>query len=248
MGTHIAVVADFDNKSRSHAATNDALRHSAGAIGADIEVTWVSTDELSNEDASVRLAGYAGLWIGPGSPYRSMDGALAAIRYGRENAVPLLGTCGGFQHIILEHARNVLGVVDADHEETSPNAQNLYIARLSCSLVGRTMTINVPRGSKLHSIYGRDTVEEEYLCNFGVNPNIEPTLREGTLEVVASDNEGAVRAVEMTNHPFFIGTLFLPQHQSTAVAPHPLITAFVSECERQNARRELRSAGFGSQS
>jgi CTP synthase (UTP-ammonia lyase) len=226
----LAIVADFDSRSKSHAATNAAIAHSAQALGLKIEPRWINTAELAHADAEGVLSRCAGLWIGPGSPYVNMPGVLAAIRLAREGGIPLLGTCGGFQHIILEYARNVLGIVDAEHEESAPEAARLFISRLACSLVGRTMTISLEPASKLHRIYGQSQVQEEYLCNFGVNPMFVDTLRSSGLAVVGSDEEGEVRAVELKGHRFFFGTLFLPQHKSTASNPHPLVTAFLNTC------------------
>ena len=130
----LAIVADFDPKSKSHVATNAAVAHCVTALGVAVEPRWIPTGELANESGVKRLAEYGGIWIGPGSPYNSMDGALSAIRFARENRIPLLGTCGGFQHIIIEYARNVLGFADAEHEESAPNASRLFISRLACSL------------------------------------------------------------------------------------------------------------------
>jgi len=226
----IAIVADFNSASRSHVATNDALAHSAKELGLNVRPTWVPTADLAEGNTAKHLAGFAGLWIGPGSPYVSMDGALSAIRLARERRIPLFGTCGGFQHIIIEYARNVLGERDAEHEESAPQSARHVISRLACSLAGRTMTITLAPGSMLAEIYGQKTVEEEYLCNFGVNPEYVDALRRGPLRVAASDEEGVVRAVELPGHPFFIGTLFLPQHRSTATAAHPLVTRFLTAC------------------
>ena len=230
MNAPLTVIADFDSTSKSHVATNEAIAHSAAALGTAIAPQWISTAELAHRDGVKRLKEVRGIWIGPGSPYASMDGALAAIQFARERGIPLLGTCGGFQHIILEYARNVLGFAGAEHEETAPQASLLFISRLACSLAGRTMTINIAAGSTLAGIYGRTAVEEEYLCNFGVNPEHVDTLRSRALTAVASDSEGAIRAVELPGHSFFIGTLYLPQHRSTPSRPHPLVTAFLKAC------------------
>jgi CTP synthase (UTP-ammonia lyase) len=239
MTTSLAIVADFDSGSRSHKATNEAIAHSSRALGLTLEPRWIGTAELATPDGVARLAGLSGFWIGPGSPYVSMEGALSAIRIARERQIPLLGTCGGFQHIIIEYARHVLGFADAEHEESSPGASRLFISKLACSLVGRTMTINLVPGSKLAAIYGRSTAQEQYLCNFGVNPDYVETLRSGELRVVGSDVEGTVRAVELTGHPFFLGTLFLPQLSSTSSSPHPVVSAFLKACSeaRGSSRR-----------
>ena len=89
------------------------------------------------------------------------------------------------------------------------------------------MTITLDPRSLVARIYGRTRVQEQYLCNFGVNPDYLDTLRSGALRVVGADAEGTVRAVELPGHPFFVGTLFLPQHGSTQSEPHPLVSAFV---------------------
>jgi len=231
----IAVIGDFKSGNQSHAATNDAIGHCSAALGLPVQHGWIGTEQLTRPDGISLLAGVGGLWIAPASPYQSMEGALLAIRTARERRIPLLGTCGGFQHIILEYARNVLGLADAQHEETNPQASRLLITRLVCSLVGRTMTITLQPGSLVARLYGQTTVREQYHCNFGVNPAYVDTLRSGALRIVGSDDEGIVRAVELAEHPFFVGTLFLPQHSSTPTTPHPLIAGFVKACLHDGA-------------
>jgi CTP synthase (UTP-ammonia lyase) len=239
MKPSLAVVADFNPASKSHVATNEAIAHSAATLGLTIEPIWVSTLEAASPEGLKRLASFSGIWAGPCSPYKSMDGAMSAIRLAREQGIPLLGTCGGFQHLILEYARNVLGYSDANHEETSPGAARLFISRLACSLVGRSMAITFTPGSTLAGIYEQPSAEEEYICNFGVDPQFVPVLQSSALKIAASDAEGTVRAVELPDHPFFIGTLFLPQHRSTATRPHPLVTAFLRSLSQTAAPARL---------
>src|SRR5690606_15789402 len=113
--TRIGIVGDLDPGNETHAATDDALGHAAAGLGLAVDPAWVPTTEIADADAD--LAGFDGLLVAPGSPYRSMDGALRAIGHARRHGVPLLGTCGGFQHVVIEYARNVLGVADAEHAE-----------------------------------------------------------------------------------------------------------------------------------
>lgn len=235
MTEFLAIVGDFDPGSRSHAATNSAIGHCSAVLGLPVEHRWVGTEELSEPEGIERLTDCHGIWIAPGSPYRSMEGALSAIRMAREGGIPLLGTCGGFQHIILEYARDVLGFADAQHEETAPQASRLFISRLACSLAGRGMSIRLQPDSLVARAYGRTIAEEQYLCSFGVNPDYVDTLRSGALRIVGSDDEGVVRAVELSGHPFFVGTLFVPQMTSTQAVPHPLILGFVRACLRDRA-------------
>jgi CTP synthase (UTP-ammonia lyase) len=168
MSTSIALIGDFDPHSPSHNATTDSIQHAAVALELPVASHWIATEDVLAPGGMQRLRGFSGLWIAPGSPYKSMDGALAAIKLAREERIPILGTCGGFQHIVLEFARNVLGFADAEHAESSPYASRLFISRLACSLAGRTLNISLQPGSLIARLYGQ-TGAEGYYCNFGVN-------------------------------------------------------------------------------
>jgi CTP synthase (UTP-ammonia lyase) len=166
--------------------------------------------------------------VAPGSPYRSIDGALRAIRYARESRRPLLGTCGGFQHVILEFTRNALGLHAADHAEYAPHAAELVIARLACSLSGQRAAVLLKPGSRAASFYGPEPVIEEYRCSYGLAPAYAPALERAGLTISGEDANGEARIVEIERHPFYLATLFVPQLSSRPQRPHPLITAFVA--------------------
>jgi CTP synthase (UTP-ammonia lyase) len=214
----IGIVGDFDPAKDTHAATDAALQHAAARLELELRSTWLPTDAL---DATA-LAAHAGLVIAPGSPYRDMLNVLAAIRHARERGVPCLGTCGGFQHMVLEYARNVLGV-RAAHAEYEAAEGDLFITKLACSLRGRSMQLELDAGSQVAACYRSTSVTEQYYCSFGINPERLEQLRSGPLRFSGSDAEGEARVLELPGHPFFIGTLFVPQARSTASAPHPLL-------------------------
>ena len=171
--------------------------------------------------------GISGIWCVPGSPYASMGGALNAIRIARENQIPFLGTCGGFQHALLEYARNVLKLGAAEHEETCATGEMLLVSRLSCSLVESSGRIVIRAGTRLHEIYTRRSAMESYHCNFGLNPRFEKALDDGQLIFSARDVAGEVRAFELRDHPFFIGTLFQPERHGLRGEVHPLLSRFI---------------------
>ena len=221
--TRIALLGEYTPSYAPHVATMAAVHHAAAALRTGVEAQWVSTSAVNEQ----LLSEVAGIWVLPGSPYKSLDGALHAIREARERGIPCFGTCGGFQHMILEYARHVLSFADAQHAEYDPFASRLFISALECSLVGRAMTLQFEPGSRVAEIYGSLSAEEEYYCNFGVSPEAVPLLRSGPLAITGSDSEGEVRVIELADHPFFIGTLFVPQMRSTAERPHPLVTSFI---------------------
>ena len=223
MRPSIAIVGEYSAAFPPHPATNAAIAHAGAALGLDVAREWIATDML---DASV-FRRHDGIWVAPGSPYRDMAKTLDAIRRAREHGVPCFGTCGGMQHMIIEYARNVLGFRDAQHAEYDPYASELFISTLTCSLAGREMHLRLVPGSQVAKIYGATTVLERYYCNFGVHPDRVAVLASGPLAIVGADAEGEVRVVELPGHPFFIGTLYVPQARSTPEAPHPLVSAFV---------------------
>jgi CTP synthase (UTP-ammonia lyase) len=231
--TRIGVVGDYNPANETHVSTTAGLQAAAAATGAAAEVTWIPTEELDSGGNPAAHLDYDGLFIAPGSPYRSLDGAVAAIQHARLRSIPLLGTCGGFQHLVLEYARNVAGFADAHHAEYDPYASSLFITPLSCSLRGQTMTVQIQENTIAASAYEGATATERYYCDFGLNPAHVTTIVEAGLTVSGTDQDGEPRILELPSHPFFMGTLFVPQASSTPRAPHPLLIAFVKAANAQ---------------
>ncbi len=221
----LALIGDYNAEIVAHRAIPLALELAAQATGSALSWTWLATDTLT--DAPGQLSLHTGVWCVPGSPYRNMDAALAAIRFARETGRPFLGTCGGFQHALIEFARDIAAIPDADHAETHPDAENPVITPLACTLVGQHESILFTPGSRLHRIHGGQDSREGYHCNYGVNPFYRSRLEGAGLRFTGFDREMQIRAFELPGHPFFIGTLFQPERSALANRPHPLIKAFV---------------------
>src|SRR4051794_41657005 len=112
----LGIIGDFNPGNPLHIATTDAMEHAAATLGANVTSEWLPTGDSHTYEL------FDALWCSPGSPYQSLDGALTGIRYARENGVPFIGTCGGFQHAVLEYARNVIGLREAKNAEYNPHA------------------------------------------------------------------------------------------------------------------------------
>ncbi len=214
----IGIVADFDPHYALHAATDTALA-CAGA-----EARWIPTQDIADDPAV--LDGYGGLLINVGSPYRSMDGALTAIRHARENGVALLGTCSGFQHVLVEFARNVAGIPGADHPGLNPDAAEFVLAPLACGLTGQDRLVHLAPGTFAAGLYQASVIIEPFYCSFGLNPDYRDTFENGGMRFSGYDADGVVRVLELPEHPFFLATLFVPQ-ASRQPGPHPVLAAFV---------------------
>jgi len=225
----IALVGDYNASVPAHQAIPLALSLS----GTDARAVWAPTEAL-DEEGPFRPDGVIGqadgVWCVPASPYQSMNGALRAIRFAREHGIPFLGTCGGFQHAVIEFARSVLGWHDAAHAETDPDADLTVIKPLACSLVEARGSVRFVPGSKIAAAYGVDSATEGYRCRYGIDPAIRETLESNGLVVTAVDDDGEVRALELQGHSFFVATLFQPERAALKGEAAPLVNAFLRAC------------------
>lgn len=232
----IALVGDRSEAVIAHRAIPLALDRAARDAGRSADVVWLHTGALGPE-AAARLADADGVWCVPGSPYANIDAALAAIGFARRAGLPFLGTCAGFQHALLEYARSVLGLTEADHAENNPGAAQPLIAALSCGLVEVQGRVLLKAGTRLRAIYGCDAAIEEYHCNYGLDPQQVARFAHSSLRVSAEDDDGAARGIELTDHPFFVATLYQPGRAALAGRSHPVVNAFfvaaAAACDRR---------------
>jgi CTP synthase (UTP-ammonia lyase) len=221
----IGLIGDFTEQHRAHTAIPRALQ----ATSDGIDIVWIPTDSAGDSQS---LAGFDGFWCVPGMPYRNADGAMRAIRHARLTRTPFLGTSAGFQYAILEYARDVLGLSEADHQKTNPKSAMPLISPLGCALAGVKARVRFLDGSRLRRIYGAPDSVEEYHCSFGLNGRYRRLMEGRDLCVAAVDDQHEIRAMELDGHPFFVATLFQPEMRS---GKNPLVEAFVDCC----AKRQL---------
>jgi CTP synthase (UTP-ammonia lyase) len=167
-----------------------------------------------------------------------MDGALLAIRFAREHQVPFLGTCGGFQHAVVEFARNVMGQQDAEHAETAADANNQVITPLVCALVEQTGRLTLIEGYRLHRAYGSGFTQEGYHCSYGLNEAMRDQLASHGLQVAAVDDGGDVRALELDGHPFFVLTLFQPERAALNDETPPIVQALLAAAMQRRQQHQ----------
>lgn len=226
----IALIGDYDPQVTAHQAIPVALGMLAEHSGREVQFQWLPTESIH---VDTPLQDFDGFWCVPASPYKSEAGALRAIRFAREQQRPFLGTCGGFQHAVLEFSRNVLGWADAEHGETSPDSQRAVLTPLTCSLVEAVDSIHLVAGSLIAKAYETSEIREGYRCRFGVNPQFERALLTHRLHAVGHDSAGDLRAIELNDHVFFVATLFQPERAALKGLVPPLVRAFVEACAEQ---------------
>ncbi len=218
---HVCLLGDRDTGFLTHRELDAAI----ALLPGDVEARWVGTDSAE----AARTSEADGIWLVPGSPYRNDAVVYSAIRWARTSGRPFLGTCGGFQYAVVEFARNVAGIVDADHAETAPGTGTLVVDRLACSLVGKERSVTAVPGTRMHALCGPDPFVGFHWCDYGLAPGHVDRLAAHGLVIGARADDAGVEAVELPEHPFFLATLFQPQIGSLAGRPlHPVIEAFVA--------------------
>ena len=223
----IAVIGDFNPNEESHRLIIESIKDAAAEIQGELEAQWIMSDIL--DVSAAYLKHFDGFWFSPGSPYKDVNNVLSAIQYARENKVPAFGTCAGFQHMVIEFARNVLGLHHADSEENDPECTDTVIEKLSCTLVRKKEQLEIPDSSSIlaRTIDGQRFIGE-YRCNYGFNEAYRNAYQNSKLisSVVETEN-GYLRGFELKEHPFFVGTLFIPQLDFRGNGSYRIINSFV---------------------
>jgi CTP synthase (UTP-ammonia lyase) len=208
----IGIIGDFDGRS-THLATQAAL-HDAARGRVEIEVEWLGTRIL--EDGQVEFEKFSAFVGAPGAPYQSADGALHGIRYARERSIPFLGTCGGFQHAVIEFVQSL-----------DPSSTIEILEPLACDLFEIETEVQFLPQSRIREIYGSPQATENFRCHYGLTTSAREALLSSQMQFTGVDIDNQVVVVELQSHPFFIGTLFQPQLASSKEKPHPLFRAFL---------------------
>ena len=240
----IALVGDRSPSVRAHARIPllvDALRRREGLV---LDPYWIPSTEAEDLEA------FDGIWVVPGSPYSDPERVIAAIATAREQEIPFLGTCGGFQHAILHLARDLAGIEGASHDEygsagapREPEGRgSAVIVQLECSLVGHEGPITYTPGTLMARIAGVERSLERYHCAYGISPGYVAVLERAGVIFGAHDDDGAPRALELAEHPFFLGTLFQPELAGDGTRPHAVIRAFAEATSLRARGRSSRAS------
>jgi CTP synthase len=229
----IALVGKYDLRD-AYMSVREALKHAGLSHGVDVDVRWVEADRMDDGDES-RLAAADGIVVPGGFGSRGVDGKLDAITYARENGVPYLGLCFGFQLAVIEYARNVLGLEGAHSteidEQTPHPVIDLLPDQYDLEDLGGTMRLGahetqIASGTLAHEIYGADACTERHRHRYEVNPEYIDRLTEGEL-VFSGEAGNRMEILELDGHPFFLGTQFHPEFRSRPTRASPPFVGFL---------------------
>ena len=238
----IGIVGKYVDLPDAYLSVVEALKHGAADHGLRLDLRWVPSDELTGLLADSYLEGLDGIVIPGGFGYRGVEGKIQAIRYARENGVPLLGLCLGLQCAVIEFARNVLGLSDANSSEFDPSTPHpvidLMASQEDVEEMGGTMRLGLyaaklAEGSKVRALYGSELVYERHRHRWEVNNKYRKDLEAAGMRLSGlSPDDNLVEYVELVDHPFFIGTQAHPELRSRPDRPHPLFSGLIEAAAR----------------
>ncbi|MFA0735534.1 MAG: hypothetical protein OGMRLDGQ_002034 [Candidatus Fervidibacter sp.] len=243
---NIAMVGKYVQLRDAYLSVVEALKHGGFAHQVCVRIRWVDAEQLNDETAPLLLNGIDGIVVPGGFGYRGIEGKIAAIKYARENGIPLLGLCLGLQCAVIEFARNVCGLSGANSTEFDEGTRHPVIALMDeqrrVVQKGGTMRLGVypcflKPGTKIAEIYGTHLVYERHRHRYEVNPRYHEILeRHGMVLGGISPDGKLVEAIELSDHPFFVATQFHPEFKSRPNRPHPLFASFIAASLKQKAK------------
>ncbi|MBM3775225.1 MAG: CTP synthase [Acidobacteria bacterium] len=255
----IALVGKYVEYEDSYKSLKEALLHGGLAHQAKVNIHWIEAEGIQGPDWERQIEGYDGILVPGGFGKRGISGMVNVIRYAREKQVPYFGICLGMQTLVIEFARNVLGLEEADSTEFNPATPHRVIFKLrelkGVDELGGTMRLGawpcrLREGSFAHQAYGAREISERHRHRYEFNREYEEALRAAGLEITGESEDGTyVEICEIPDHPWFLGCQFHPEFKSRPLEPHPLFRAFIGaallERKRRLMSRDWASPGQG---
>ncbi len=244
---NIAIVGKYVELHDAYLSVVESLNHAGYPYHAKINILWVNSEELDEDNADAVLSKADGVVVPGGFGCRGIIGKITAAKYCRENKVPYFGICLGMQMAAVEFARNVLSLPDCNSEEFDEHSENPIIHIMPSQLgvvdKGGTMRLglypcNFTEGSKMREYYGVDHVSERHRHRFEFNNAYREAFEKNGMKIGGLSPDGKlVEIIELSDHPWFIGVQFHPEFKSRPNRPHPLFKSFIgAACELAKKR------------
>lgn len=239
----IALVGKYISLQDSYISIAEAFKHAGADLETEVKVRWVYSGDITEENIKETLKGVNGILVAPGFGDRGIEGKVLTAKYARENKIPMLGICLGMQIMTIEFARNVLGHTKANSVEfdtaTPDPVISLMEEQKNVVDKGGTMRLGawkcaLKNGSKLYETYGSKNISERHRHRYEFNSDyLQEFEKNGFLATGTNPETGLVEALELPDHPFYVGVQYHPEYKSTVATPHPLFRAFIKACEKK---------------
>ncbi|QXP74053.1 CTP synthase [Tenacibaculum sp. AHE15PA] len=242
----IGLVGKYVELHDSYKSITESFIHAGATNKTKVNVRWVHSEELTPENAPLKLAGLNGVLVAPGFGDRGTEGKIAAVQYVRENNIPFLGICLGMQMAVIEYSRNVLGLKDAEstemNKDTTHPVINLMETQKDVTQKGGTMRLGawdceIIEDSKVFKAYKSKLISERHRHRFEYNNDYKEQLENAGMKATGTNPKtGLVEIVEIPTHPWFVGVQYHPEYKSTVLNPHPLFVSFIKAALQQSKK------------
>jgi CTP synthase len=249
----IAIVGKYTELLDAYKSLNEAVRHAGLHTHSKVKIKYLDSENIS-ADNTTSLQGLSGIIVPGGFGSRGLDGKIVATNYARENNIPFLGICLGMQIAVIEFARNVAGLTEANSTEFDRHTEQPVVGLITewieksgevnrrddSSNLGGTMRLgeqlcHLTAGSKAREAYGQDQIHERHRHRYEVNNNYIEKLQQAGLRISGySQDKSLVEIVEAPNHPWFVACQFHPEFTSTPIKGHKLFNSFIEACLKLN--------------
>ena len=235
---NIALIGKYIELQDSYKSILESFIHAGAVNEVDVNIVPLHSEHITSANVQEKLESFNGILVAPGFGERGVEGKIEAIKYVRLNKIPFFGICYGMQMAVIEYARNVLNLVDANSTEVNPSTKNPVIDLMedqkSITDKGGTMRLgswkcNVKKETLCHSVYKRENIDERHRHRYELNNKYLNMLEDKGLVASGKNNDtNLVEVIEIKDHPWFLGVQFHPEYKSTVLSPHPLFVSFVN--------------------
>ena len=233
----IGLIGKYVELQDSYKSILESFIHAGAENEVRVEVEPIHSEFISQKVIDNTISKMDGLLVAPGFGERGIEGKIKAVQYAREHKIPFLGICLGMQMAVIEYARNVAGIKNANstemNSETDAPVIDLMKEQKDITHKGGTMRLgawdcNLQPDSIAHQVYGQDTIKERHRHRYEFNNNYKKQLEDAGMHITGTNPEtGLAEIIELPDHPWFVGVQYHPEYRSTVASPHPLFVAFV---------------------
>ncbi len=233
----IGLVGKYIELTDSYKSILESFIHAGAQLETEVDVQFIHSEDIDKQSVINLLQNLHGVLVAPGFGSRAIDGKLIAIQYVRENKIPFLGICLGMQMAVIEYSRNVSGFVNADSTEQNSKTDfpiiDLMTEQKSIITKGGTMRLGswdcrLVAGSTIASSYNALTIKERHRHRYEVNNDLVGLIKDDSFRIVGTNPKtDLAEAIEVSQHPWFVGVQFHPEYKSTVSQPHPLFVSFI---------------------
>jgi CTP synthase len=254
----IGLIGKYIELQDAYKSILESFIHAGAMNDCKVQVVNVHSEYIDEENVNEKLIGLDGLLVAPGFGFRGVEGKIVAVKYARENNLPFFGICLGMQMAVIEFARNVLGIKEADSTEMNPDTPDPVIDMMEeqkkITMKGGTMRLgsypcHLKENTLAYAIYGTTEINERHRHRWEFNNKYLPQFEEaGMIASGINPQSGLVEIVELTSHPFFIGVQYHPELKSTVENPHPVFVHFIKAAKSFSQSNQVRTEVAGVQS